>query len=219
LSEADDPARFIRENTALDRPPLVPEIALYLATEVTPIWQATENTLSQGAVPPPFWAFAWAGGQALARYLLDHSELVRGRTLFDFASGSGLVAVAAAMAGAERVTAADIDRFARAAIALNAAENGVAIAVRTDDPTAAAPAAADIVTAGDICYERAMAEQAFAWLRRCAACGSLVLLGDPGRTYLPQQGVVERARYLVPTSRELEGRESRDTVVYQVLPE
>lgn len=214
-----EPVRFIRENTILGRPPLVPEIALYLASEIMPIWQATEDTLSQGAVPPPFWAFAWAGGQALARYLLDHADVVRGSTLFDFGSGSGLVAIAGALAGCEPVIAADIDRFARAAIALNAAENRVVIVDHAGDPTSAEPPSAEIVTAGDICYEREMTERAFAWLRRCATRGSLVLLGDPGRAYLPQSGLAERARYLVPTSRELEDSESRDTVVYQILPE
>src|SRR4051812_34540524 len=130
---ASDPADFVRRNTAIGRPPLAPEIALYLATEVTPIWQATEESLSRGAVPPPFWAFAWAGGQALARYVLDHPEVVRGREVLDIGSGSGIVAIAAAISGAKRVVAAEIDPFAAAAIALNAALNSVAIAVETRD--------------------------------------------------------------------------------------
>src|SRR5271169_315105 len=128
-----DPARFIQHNTAIVAPPLVPEILLHLATEVTPIWQATEETLAQGAVPPPYWAFAWAGGQALARYLLDHPATVAGRAVLDFGAGSGLVAIAAAKAGAASVTAADVDHFAAAAIAANAALNGVAIEVVTAD--------------------------------------------------------------------------------------
>src|SRR5436190_9988461 len=128
-----DPALFLRHNAAIVAPPLVPEVRPYLATEVTPIWQATEESLAQGAVPPPYWAFAWAGGQALARYLLDHPETVAGRAMLDFGAGSGLVAIAAAKAGALSVTAADIDPFAAAAIAANAALNGVAIEVVTGD--------------------------------------------------------------------------------------
>jgi predicted nicotinamide N-methyase len=215
---AADPARFVRVNTAVAAPPLVPEIRLHLATEITPIWQASEASLAQGAVPPPFWAFAWAGGQALARHLLDHPDLVAGRPLFDFAAGSGLVAIAAALAGAAPVAAAEIDRFAAAAIAANAVLNRVAIAVDATDPLTGPPPAAAVVTAGDICYERAMSERSIAWLRRAAAHGSLVLLGDPGRAYLPQSGLREIARYTVPTSRELEDRDSRETVVWQVLP-
>jgi predicted nicotinamide N-methyase len=211
-----DPASFVRRNTAIERPTLLPEIALHLATEVTPIWQASEESLAQGCVPPPFWAFAWAGGQALARHLLDHPRIVSGREVFDFAAGSGLVAIAAAKSGAARVIAADIDPFAAAAIALNAALNGVEIAIAIADPTGGPPTSCPVVTAGDVCYEEPMAGRATAWLRACAAQGSLVLLGDPGRAYLPRDGLAERARYLVPTSRELEDKESRECVVWQV---
>ena len=213
-----DPAEFVRRNTAVVRPPLVPEIALHLATEVTPIWQATEETLARGAVPPPFWAFAWAGGQALARYLLDHPDTVRGHDVLDFGSGSGLVAIAAALAGAARVEAADIDRFAAAAIVVNAALNRVDVAATTADPIAGPDSYRQVITAGDICYEQPMAYRATEWLRRCAAQGSLVLLGDPGRAYLPRTGLAERGRYRVPTSRELEDRDVRETVVWQILP-
>jgi len=213
-----DPAIFIRRNTAITAPPLVPEIRLHLATEITPIWQATEETLARSALPPPFWAFAWAGGQALARYLLDHPEVVAGRSVLDFGAGSGLVAIAAAKAGAASVLAAEIDRFAAAAIAANAALNGVTIAVTTADALDTADPGWELVTAGDVCYERPMAQRVTTWLRVLAARGSLVLLGDPGRAYLPAQGLHERARYLVPTSRELEDRESRDGVVWEVLP-
>ena len=212
-----DPAEFVRRNTLVARPPLVPEIALHLASEVTPIWQASEETLAKGAVPPPFWAFAWAGGQALARYLLDHPALVEGREVLDFGAGSGLVAIAAARAGAIRVTAAEIDPFAAAAIALNAALNRVAIAVATADLTETPGAVVPVVTAGDVCYEQPMAGRATAWLRQCAAGGSLVLLGDPGRAYRPRAGLIERARYQVPTSRELEDREMRESIVWEVL--
>lgn len=214
-----DPGCFVRRNTEIGVPPLVPEIRLHLATEVTPIWQATEETLARNGLPPPFWAFAWAGGQALARYVLDHPAIVAGREMLDFGSGSGLVAIAGARAGAARVTAAEIDAFAAAAIAANAALNEVEIAVATTDLIGAPSRFWQVITAGDICYEQPMAERAIAWLRRRAAEGSLVLLGDPGRSYLPRSGLLERARYEVPTSRELEDREVRETVVWEVLPE
>jgi predicted nicotinamide N-methyase len=213
-----DPAAFIRSNTAITTPPLVPEIRLHLATEITPIWQATEESLARGAVPPPFWAFAWAGGQALARYLLDHPEHVAGRCVLDFGAGSGLVAIAAAKAGAAHVLAADIDDFAAAAITANAALNGVAVGVTTAGVIDVIDSRWEIVTAGDVCYEQPMAERVTGWLRRLASGSRLVLLGDPGRTYLPTDGLRECARYLVPTSRELEDRELRDGVIWKVLP-
>jgi predicted nicotinamide N-methyase len=213
-----DPAVFVRRNTAITALPLVPEIRLYLATEVTPIWLATEETLARSGLPPPFWAFAWPGGQALARYLLDHPDEVAGRSVLDFGAGSGLIAIAAAKAGAASVLAAEIDQFAGAAISANATLNDVEIAVQTADLLGTANSRWDVVTAGDVCYERPMAERAIAWLRMLAARGTLVLLGDPGRAYLPAEGLIERARYLVPTSRELEDRETRETVVWEVLP-
>ncbi len=213
-----DPAVFVRCNTAITAPPLVPEIRLYLATEITPIWQATEETLARSALPPPYWAFAWAGGQALARYLLDHPAEVAGRSMLDFGAGSGLVAIAAAKAGAASVLAAEIDHFAAAAIAANAALNDVEITVRTADLLDTVDLRWDVVTAGDVCYERPMADRVTGWLRGLAARGTLVLLADPGRAYLPSEGLVERARYLVPTSLELEDRDTRETVVWEVLP-
>jgi predicted nicotinamide N-methyase len=170
-------------------------------------------------LPPPFWAFAWAGGQALARYLLDHPAEVAGRSVLDFGAGSGLVAIAAAKAGAARVLAAETDHFAAAAIAANAALNDVAIAVRTTDLLDTIGPRWEVVKAGDVCYERPMADRVTAWLRGLAARGILVLLGDPGRAYLPREGLVERARYLVPTSRELEDRDTRDGIVWEVLSE
>lgn len=212
------PAEFIRANTALASPPLVPEIRLHLATEITPIWQATEETLARGEVPPPYWAFAWAGGQALARHLIDHAEIVAGLRVLDFGAGSGLVAIAAAQAGAATVTASEIDHFAAEAIALNAAHNGVTIAVETEDVIGRHDGAWDIVLAGDMCYEKPLAERLIAWLRRLAGRGVPVLIGDPGRNYVPRSGLAEVARYTVPTSRELEDRESRDGVVWRVLP-
>jgi predicted nicotinamide N-methyase len=213
-----EPGLFIRRNTAIATPPLVPEIRLHLATEVTPIWQATEETLARNALPPPFWAFAWAGGQALARYLLDHPETVAGREVLDFGAGSGLVAIAAAKAGAIRVIAAEIDPFAAAAIAINAALNDVAIEVVTADLSDGDRRFWKLVTAGDICYEQPMAERAMRWLRLLAGRGSMVLLGDPGRAHLPATGLCELARYDVPTSHEVEGRERSDGFVWRVLP-
>jgi predicted nicotinamide N-methyase len=198
-------------------PPLVPEIRLHLATEVMPIWQATEVTLARAALPPPFWAFAWAGGQALARYLLDHPEQVAGRLVLDFGAGSGLVAIAAAKACAARVLAVDIDHFAAAAIAANAALNSIEIEVTTADVIGVADPWWQIVTAGDVCYEQPMADRVIRWLRSLAQRDRLVLLGDPGRAYLPAKGLCERARYIVPTSRDLEDREERDGIVWQVL--
>jgi predicted nicotinamide N-methyase len=209
---------FVRRNTLIAAAPLVPEIRLHLATELSPIWQASEETLARGAVPPPFWAFAWPGGQALARYLLDHRELAAGRDVLDFGAGSGLAAIAAAKAGARQVLAADIDPFAAAAILVNAALNGVGVAVTTEDLLEAQRPAPSLVVAGDVCYEQPMAGRIAAWLRRCAGRGSLVLLADPGRAYLPSIGLVERARYAVPTSREIEACDLRETTVWQVLP-
>ena len=213
-----DPGLFIRRNAAITAPPLVPEIRLHLATQITPIWQASAETLARADVPPPFWAFAWVGGQALARYLLDHPDTVAGRAVLDFGSGSGLVAIAAAKADARSVLAAEIDHFAAAAIDINAEVNEVAVAVTTADVVGAVDPGWQIVTAGDVCYERDMADRVILWLRTLAADGCLVLLGDPGRSYLPTAGLRERARYLVPANRELEGSDSRETVVWEVLP-
>ena len=210
---------FIRGNTAITAPPLVPEIRLHLATEITPLWQATEDTLARSPLPPPFWAFAWAGGQALARYLLDYPDQVAGRFVLDFGAGSGLVAIAAAKAGAGFVLAAETDHFAAAAIAANAALNEVAIAVTTNDLIGTADLRWEVIIAGDVCYEQPMAGRVAAWLRALAKSSRLVLLGDPGRAYLPAKGLCERARYLVATSRDLEDRETRDGVVWQVLPD
>ena len=214
-----DPTAFVLGNTEIKAPPLVPEIRLRLTTEVTPLWQATEESLSRGPVPPPFWAFAWAGGQALARYLLDHPETVAGREVLDIGSGSGIVAIAAAMAGARAVTAAEIDPFALAAIALNAPLNGVRLRIESRDLLDRGAAGWGIALAGDVCYEEPMASRAVALLRRIAARGRPALLGDPGRAYLPREGLVELARYIVPTSREIEDREAREGVVWRVLAE
>lgn len=212
-----DYASFIRRSTAIAAPPLVPEIRLHLATEITPIWQATEESLAHAGVPPPFWAFAWAGGQALARYLLDHRDAVAGRAVLDFGSGSGLVAIAAAKAGAARVLAAETDHIGAAAIAANAVLNGVKVHVITADLVGQADLRWKVITAGDVCYEQPMAGRVTRWLGDLARGGRLVLLGDPGRAYLPADGLRERARYVVPTSRELEDRDTRDGIVWEVI--
>jgi predicted nicotinamide N-methyase len=208
---------FVRRNTIVTAVPLVPEIRLHLATELSPLWQASEEVLARGAVPLPFWAFAWPGGQALARYLLDHRTLIAGRAVLDFGAGSGLVAIAAMKAGAAQALAADTDPFAAAAIAANAALNDVAVAVATEDLLDSDPPLWPVVTAGDVCYEQPMAGRAILWLRRQAGRGSLVLLADPGRAYVPPTGLVERARYQVPTSREIEDRDLREAIIWQVL--
>jgi len=212
-----DPAAFVQAQTAVGAPPLVPEIRLHLASAVTPLWRATEAALASSDVPPPYWAFAWPGGQALARYLLDNPNPVRGRSVLDFAAGSGLAGIAAVLAGAAAVTAADIDPFAGAATALNAAVNGVAIDIVGADPIDW-PSPWDVVLAGDVCYEQPMAGRTTAWLRRLAAAGTDVLLGDPGRSYRPADGLVELARYRVPTSLDLETRTECETVVWRLLP-
>ena len=210
-----DAAAFIRANTAREAPPLVPEVTLHLATELVPIWRATEDDLEKMGLPPPYWAFAWAGGQALARYILDNPETVSGKRVLDFASGSGLVAVAAARAGAESVTANDIDPYAIAAIRANAETNGVAIAVSGEDVIGTDAADWDVVLAGDICYEQPLADRVAAWLRGLTAAGKTVLIGDPGRTYLPKDGLEWVVRYAVKTTRELEDTDVRNAVVWR----
>lgn len=219
------PAAFIRANTTPDHPPLLPEMRLHMATEVTPLWHATEATLAAHDLPPPYWAFAWPGGQALARHILDHRHLVARRRVLDFAAGSGMVAIAAALAGAASVTACDIDPFSLAAIGLNAELNGVDVRTESRDLLDAAPADApratpswDVVLIGDACYEQAMAARVIAWGRQLAARGVTVLLGDPGRAYLPGHGLAAVARYAVPTSLDLEDAAVRQTTLWRVLP-
>jgi len=206
------PESFIIANAALIAPPLVPEIRLYLATEVVPLWRATEEELEKMGVPPPYWAFAWAGGQALARYILDHPEQIMGKHVLDIGSGSGMVAIAAAKAGAASVLAADIDAFSIAAIRLNAAANGVTVAVTQDD-LIGAESDWDMVLVGDLFYERPLAERLLAWLK---TLGCPALLGDPGRSYFPKDQVEPLAVYNVQTSRDLEDREIRETGVYRL---
>src|SRR5690348_3299641 len=215
-----DPEGFIRANTALEAPAMVPEFKLWLASEYVPIWLATEAWLEEQNVDPPYWAFCWPGGQAIARYLLDHPEAVRGQRVIDFAAGSGVSSMAAVRAGAASVLANDIDALSLVAARLNAAANGLAFEVSTDDWLSGPEAVpdADVVIAGDVCYERDMSARALAWLRGHARAGRLVLLGDPGRNYFSAQGLLECVRYKIPTSLQLENRGMRETVVWQVLP-
>jgi predicted nicotinamide N-methyase len=199
-----DPLGFILANTRLQTPPHTPELVLHLADEITPIWKMTEEELGELGLPPPFWAFAWAGGQALARYLLDHPRDAAGKRVVDFATGSGLVAIAAMMAGAAEALGSDIDDFCAAAVEANARANAVAVRFTNADLLDAPPPRVDLITAGDICYEKPLAERVLAWLARAHVQGTRVLLGDPGRTYFPREGLVKLAEYQVQTTRELE---------------
>lgn len=208
---------FIEQNTAPIRPPLVPEIELRLADEAHELWHKTEAELQAIGLPPPFWAFAWAGGQALARYVLDCPKLVEARNVFDLASGSGLVAIAAKLAGAAQVTANDIDPHALAAIELNARANGTGCLIDGKDRLdEVAAVKADVVLAGDVFYDRDLAARAWPWLQRTADKGRTVLIGDPGRSYLPKQGLRQLAEYRVPVTRALEDSEVKHTAVYAV---
>lgn len=208
-----DYERFIRAETNLSRAPLVPEIRLRLAEEATALWAKTEAELDALQLPPPFWAFAWAGGQALARYILDRPALIAGKTVLDFACGSGLVAIAAARAGARHVTANDIDSFALAATLFNAAENAVTIETRAGDMIGAA-VDFDVVLAGDIAYEQETARRVVDWLDGLARTGTLVLVGDPRRTYLARDRLVPLAAYDVPVSRALEDADVKRAEVF-----
>ena len=204
---------FIAAHTALSRTALVPEIALHLATEITPIWHASEAWLSRANVEPPFWAFAWPGGQALARHVLDNPTLVAGRRVLDFAAGGGIAAIACALAGAT-VEAAEIDPVAAAATRLNAAANAVAVTALTTD-LVGQPNRWDLILCGDVCYEAPMTAHILPWLRALAGMTE-IWIADPGRAYLPGHGMTALATYDVPTSLELEDRNSRRTVLYRL---
>jgi predicted nicotinamide N-methyase len=211
---AEDPQGFIRTNTRLLPVPHAPEIALYIADDSTALWHQTEEQLGEIGLPPPFWAFAWAGGQALARYVLDRPDTVAGLRVLDFAAGSGLAGIAAAKAGATRVEAVDIDAFALAAIGLNAAANGVAIAATQED-LVGRDGGWDVVLAGDVCYERDMAEAVSDWLAGLTLRGAIVLIGDPGRAYLPRGRLESLATYQIATTRDLEDAEVKRTCVWR----
>jgi predicted nicotinamide N-methyase len=207
---------FIRHWTQLASPPLVPEVRLHLAERVMPLWEALARGASEPELPPPYWAFAWAGGQAVARHVLDHREVVAGLRVVDLATGSGLCAIAALLAGAREVLAIDIDPWAREAVALNATANGVHVPFSGQDPLDGDVPDAEVVLAGDIGYEWALAERGIAWLRRAARAGVQVLVGDPERHHLPHAGLTALGDYDVPTPLDLEQAASKHTTVFQV---
>ncbi|MGP7995785.1 MAG: class I SAM-dependent methyltransferase [Streptosporangiaceae bacterium] len=231
-SAAATAAAFIRANTALGTPPLVPEIRLYLARDAIELWERTEQQAAgpqaagpqaagrQAAgrpeLPPPFWAFPWAGGQALARYLLDEPGRARGRAVLDLAAGSGLVGIAAAQAGAATVTASETDPFAVAAIRLNAAVNRVRLDAALGDLLGGPAPTVDLLVAGDVFYERTFAQRLLPWLARARAAGIDVLVGDPGRAYLPRDRCTEVAAYEVPVPRALEDADVKHSTVWQL---
>ncbi|WP_457581583.1 class I SAM-dependent methyltransferase [Ensifer canadensis] len=209
-----DPESFIRANTGVLSPPHVPEIRLHLATEAHELWLKTEEELEEIGLPPPFWAFAWAGGQGLARYIIDHPEVVRGRRVVDFASGSGLVAIAAMKAGAASVLAADIDPWAETAVRLNAELNNVEIAYTAEDITGR-DLAADRYLAGDVFYDKSFAERLLPWFTALSSGGATVIVGDPGRSYCPRDRMTALITYEVPVTRALEDSEVKRTTVWQ----
>ena len=212
-------AAFILANTRLLSPPLVPEVRLHLAAESLPIWRKTEDELGREGLPPPYWAFAWAGGQALARYMLDHADVVRGRQVLDLGAGSGIAAIAAMKAGAAAALAADIDGFAQVAMGLNAATNGVGLATTTNDLLSeggAEASAAQLLLVGDLFYERPLADAVLKFIERAAAAGATVLVGDPRRSYFPASRFVPVAEYQVPVSRELEDAEIKRAAVWRL---
>ncbi len=210
----EDAEEFIRTNTRLASPPHVPEIQLHLADEAHELWQRTEEELQQIGLPPPFWAFAWAGGQGLARYVLDHPESVRGKRVLDFATGSGLVAIAACRAGAGQVRAADTDPFSATACRLNMKANGVSFECTCAD-LVGTYVDCEVLLAGDVFYDRALAARVEPWFAKLAAQGVTVLVGDPGRAYLPKARMDELAVYSVPVTRALEDAEIRRTTVWR----
>lgn len=213
-NDARDAQRFIFENTKPIAPPLVPEIILRLAEESLPIWQKTEDELGELNVPPPYWAFAWAGGQAVSRYLLDHPDVCKSRPVLDLGSGSGLSAIAAAKTGASRVLAADIDKLALAACSVNATANAVTLQTTDLDLLSAPPPKASVVIVGDLFYERELAERVLGFIDRAKAEGCAVYIGDPCRSYFPEGKFSPLAQYEVPVTRELEDYEIKRTTVW-----
>ena len=212
-----DAEAFIRANTRPSPAPLVPEITLYLASEITPIWQATEDWLRQAGIDPPFWAFAWPGSVALARHVLDHPATVAGRRVLDFATGCGLAAIACALAGAARVEACDIDPLAIAATRLNASANAAEV-IALDGDVVGSACRWDLILCGDVCYEGPMTGRILPWLRQLAA-NAQVWVADPGRAYLPREGMAPFASTVVPTTFELEDRAERTVTLFRLLPE
>ena len=214
---APDPRAFVQRHTRLRPVPGAEHLRLHLADEVLPLWRATQIETRDDDAPPPYWAFAWAGGLAIACYLREHPERVAGRRVFDVASGSGLCAVAALHAGAEDVTATDIDPFSWAAITLNAKASGHRITVVKRDVLDEEPPDVDVVLAGDTWYETGFAARIWPWLRRCREAGIDVLIGDPGRAHLPTDGLRELASYDVQTTTELEDLARKSARVYELV--
>lgn len=205
---------FILDNTGLAQPPHVPEISLYLASEAHDLWLKTEDELEEIGLPPPFWAFAWAGGQGLARFVLEHPSIVEGKRVLDFASGSGIVGIAAMKARAAEVIAADIDPFAEAAIALNAGVNGITLGFCGED-LIGRDEGWDVILAGDVFYDKAFAGALIPWFAALCDRGAVVLAGDPGRAYLPKERLQPVATYQVPVTRALEDSEVKRTTVWR----
>ncbi len=208
---------FIRANTLLQPPPHVPEIRLHLAGEALPLWQKTEDELTEAGLPLPYWAFAWAGGQALARYVLDTEGLVAGKRVTVFAAGAGLEAIACVMRGAVSVIATEIDPFARAALALNASANTVHFTISDADLLADGLPEADILLLGDVFFEQPMADRVTELAARFTVSGGLALVGDPGRSYLPKDRLQLLAEYQVPTTRALEDALVKETRVWRFI--
>jgi predicted nicotinamide N-methyase len=207
--------RFITENTKRLAPPLVPEILLHLAEESLAIWRKTEEDLDEMNIAPPYWAFAWAGGQALARYLLDTPSVVAGHDVLDLGTGSGLTAIAAMKAGARSVLAADIDRMALIATAMNAEINDVHVVVTAEDMLAHPPCTAKVILVGDLFYERQLADRVIIYLKAAAAQGAVAMIGDPQRSYFPKGMFIQVASYRVPVTRDLEDAEIKNAGVWR----
>jgi predicted nicotinamide N-methyase len=215
-----DADEFVRSVTQIISFPFLPELRVRVAPQMIPVWEATQHREGQEHLPAPFWAFAWPGGQAFARYILDHPDVVRGKRVLDFAAGNGLAAIAAARAGAAVAVASDVDRLARHAQAANAELNDVHIEARTQDVVGhSVHEEFDLVLAGDVCYEWVLATRIVPWLRQLAADGVVVLLADPGRKYLPETGLERLAVYDVPTLLDLEAKASMRTTLWRILPE
>lgn len=216
LKNGETPAAFIERVTGILAPPLLPELRFHLAEETVALWSETEEALEEQGLPPPFWAFAWAGGQALGRYVLDRPEIAAGKRVLDFAAGGGMAGIAAAKAGAASVTASELDAFAIESVRLNAALNDCRIETILGD-IAGTEEDWDLILAGDVFYEKGPAERIDAWLTGRHRAGATVLIGDPGRSFLPVQRLEKLAEYDVPVTRDLEDREVRYAKVWRYI--